>query len=69
MIGASYRTDKSFSAIAHVQVTQFINMGYSYDYLLSDIAPYARGAHEFVVGLDLVRDRLKYTTPRFSKSF
>ncbi len=69
MIGATYRTDKSFSAIAHVQVTQFINMGYSYDYLLSDIAPYARGAHEFVVGFDLVRDRLKYTTPRFSKSF
>ncbi|MBL7691524.1 MAG: type IX secretion system membrane protein PorP/SprF [Flavipsychrobacter sp.] len=69
MIGATYRTDKSLSAIAHIQVTQFINMGYSYDYLLSDIAPYARGAHEFVVGLDLVRDRLKYTTPRFSKSF
>ncbi len=69
MAGVTYRTDKSIAAIVHVQATQRINIGYAYDYLMSDIAPYARGAHEFVVGYDINRDRLKFTTPRFSKAF
>jgi len=69
MLGLTYRTDKSISAIVHMQVTQRINMGYAYDYLVSDIAPYAHGAHELILGYDINHEHLKFTTPRFSKAF
>lgn len=67
--GVTYRTDKSLGAIVHVQVTSRINVGYAYDYLMSDIAPFARGAHELVLGYDFVKEHLKFATPRFSKAF
>ncbi len=69
MVGVTYRTDKSLAAVAHVQVSRSVNVGYSYDYLMSDIAPYAKGAHEFILGYDISRERLKFATPRFSKPF
>ncbi len=67
--GITYRTDKSLAAIVHMQVSSRINIGYAYDYLMSDIAPYARGAHELALGYDFYRDQLKFVTPRFSKPF
>lgn len=69
MAGITYRTDKSLAGVVHIQATQHLNIGYSYDFLMSDIAPYARGAHEIVVGYDISKERLKFTTPRFSKAF
>ncbi len=69
MVGITYRTDKSLAATLHMQVTTRINLGYSYDYLMSDIAPYARGAHEIAVGFDIVRESSKFLTPRFIKKF
>lgn len=69
MAGLTYRTDKSISGIVHIQATQFLNIGYSYDFLMTDLAPYARGAHEIVVGYDITRERLKFATPRFSRPF
>ena len=69
LTGITYRTDKSFEIIAHVQVTQFINIGYAYDYLVSGLSAYDRGTHEFVIGYDLVRDRSRYVTPRFIRAF
>lgn len=69
MVGVTYRTDKSLAATLHMQVTTRINIGYSYDYLMSDIAPYARGAHEIAIGYDIVRENSKFLTPRFIKKF
>jgi type IX secretion system PorP/SprF family membrane protein len=69
MLGVTYRTDKSFEAIIHVQATRDINIGYAYDYLMSDLKGYAAGAHEIVVGFDFVRNNPKYATPRFIKAF
>jgi len=69
MAGITYRTDKSLAGVVHIQATQRLNVGYSYDFLMSDLAPYARGAHEVVVGYDISKERLKFATPRFSKAF
>ncbi len=69
LTGITYRTDKSFEAIAHIQVSHNINIGYAFDYLVSGLSAYDRGTHEFVVGYDLVRDRSRYVTPRFIRAF
>lgn len=69
MLGVTYRTDKSIEAVLHMQVTDRINIGYAYDYLMSDISPYAKGAHEVVLGYNFNHERLKFTAPRFCKEF
>lgn len=69
MVGFTYRTDKSMEFIAHVQATHRLNVGYAYDYLMSDLQGYAGGAHEIVVGYDIVKDESRYMTPRFVKKF
>lgn len=69
LIGATYRTDKSVEGIVHMQVTNSISAGYSYDYTLSPLQGYNSGSHEFTIGFDFVKDRNKYTNPRFVKLF
>ncbi|MES2702101.1 MAG: type IX secretion system membrane protein PorP/SprF [Bacteroidota bacterium] len=69
MGGITYRTDKSFEFILHVQATRNINVGYAYDHLLSELRGYDRGAHELVIGFDLVRDNSKYIIPRIIRAF
>ena len=69
LVGVTYRTDKSFEGIVHIQATQKINVGYAYDYLISGLNGYSGGTHEIVVGYDFIRDDSKYQTPRFLKKF
>lgn len=69
LIGGSYRTDKSFEAIIHMQVTKNINIGYAYDYMMSALNGYTNGSHELVVGYDIIRENNKIVTPRFIKAF
>ena len=69
MVGATYRTDKSVEGIVHFQIAKKINLGYSYDYSLSDISRYAQGSHEFTIGFDFIKDLNEYTDPRFIKDF
>lgn len=69
MVGVSYRTDKSFEGIVHVQATKRLNVGYAYDYLISDLMGYSGSTHELVVGYDILRPTTKYATPRFIKKF
>jgi len=69
LLGVTYRTDKSVEAIVHVQATKRINIGYAYDYLMSDLKGFNKGAHELVLGFDFIRQDSKYTTPRFVRTF
>lgn len=69
LIGATYRTDKSLEAIVHMQVTNSLNIGYSFDYTMSQLKGYNGGSHEIVAGFDFIKDRNKYASPRFIKLF
>jgi len=69
MFGITYRTDKSFEGIVHVQVTNNVNIGYAYDYYASVLQPYTKGSHEVTVGFDFIKDRNKASSPRFVKLF
>jgi len=69
LLGITYRTDKSVEGIVHMQVSRNINIGYAYDYIMSGLNGYSGGAHELVLGYDLIRDKSKFLTPRFIKKF
>lgn len=69
MIGATYRTDKSIEGIVHFQATNNINIGYSYDYTMSALRTFNNGSHEVMVGFDFIKDRNKYSNPRFIRPF
>ncbi len=69
LIGITYRTDKSLEGIVHVQVAKKFNIGYAYDYSMSDFSQYAKGTHEVTVGFDFIHDRKDFADPRFIKNF
>lgn len=69
MVGVTYRTDQSLEAMVHVQVLKRINLGYAYDYVITDLNKYAKGTHEIVLGFDLIKDRKDYDDPRFIRNY
>lgn len=52
-IGGSYRKDDSFSALAGVNISNLLNLTYSYDFVTSGLNRVSNGSHEIVLGLQL----------------
>ncbi len=69
MAGVSYRTGGAIVALVQVQANTRLNIGYAYDYVISDLGPYTKGAHELVIGYEFNHEHLKFAAPRFSKAF
>jgi type IX secretion system PorP/SprF family membrane protein len=49
-IGASYRTEDGFAGMVGFNISNIINVGYSYDYTTSGLNTVSKGTHEIVVG-------------------
>ena len=49
-IGSSYRYQDSYSAMAGLNISNTLNIGYSYDVTTSRLNTVSRGSHEIVVG-------------------
>lgn len=49
-VGASIRTGEGFAAMAGLNVSPSLNIGYSYDYATSRINTFSKGTHEILVG-------------------
>jgi type IX secretion system PorP/SprF family membrane protein len=64
-LGASYRKDDSFGVLVGVNISSFINVGYSYDITTSALNTVSNGTHEIVIGL-LLNNRYKVTCPQRS---
>ena len=62
-IGGSYRRDDSFGILAGLNISSFINIGYSYDITTSALNTVSNGTHEIVIGL-LLNNRYKVTCPQ-----
>ncbi|MFI5136595.1 MAG: type IX secretion system membrane protein PorP/SprF [Sphingobacteriales bacterium] len=62
-IGASYRHGDSFGVLAGVNISSFINIGYSYDITTSALNTVSNGTHEIVISL-LLNNRYKVTCPQ-----
>jgi type IX secretion system PorP/SprF family membrane protein len=52
-LGAAYRINDSFSALANVNVTPSLRIGYAYDYTLSNLGQFNSGTHEIMLLFDL----------------
>lgn len=52
-LGAGYRWDDSVSALAGLQISKDLFIGYSYDYTTTDLNKYNDGSHEIVLRFQL----------------
>ncbi len=64
-MGASYRKDDAFSAMAGFNVGSIMNLGYSYDFTTSGLNTVSNGSHEIVLGIFL-NNRYKVSCPQKS---
>jgi len=48
-VGLSYRSGDSFATLFELKVTDYIRIGYSYDWVISDLTQYTNGTHEFML--------------------
>lgn len=60
-IGGSYRHDDSFGVLAGLNISSFINIGYSYDITTSALNTVSNGTHEIVIIL-LLNNRYKVSS-------
>jgi hypothetical protein len=70
--GASVRVSDQFvletvAGIVGLYVTDFLRLGYSYDYNPGPLRKYSEGSHEIMLGLRLGKGEARYgtKTPRF----
>ncbi len=64
-LGGSYRHNDSFGVLAGLNISSFINIGYSYDITTSALNTVSNGTHEVVISL-LLNNRYKVTCPQHS---
>lgn len=50
--GASYRHEDAVVGILQLKINDQLNLGYSYDYTLSDLSTYSSGTHEVLLRYD-----------------
>ncbi|HKX87008.1 MAG TPA: type IX secretion system membrane protein PorP/SprF [Flavobacterium sp.] len=64
-LGASYRWDDSVSALAGIQVSNGIFVGYSFDYTVTRLNKYNDGSHEIILRFQLPQKTTSIKSPRF----
>lgn len=64
-LGATYRLDDSFGAMANFAVTPNIRVGYAYDHVVSNLDGQTSGSHEIMVLFDLNFSKKVSVSPRF----
>lgn len=80
MLGASYRLGgdrgvnsvgkgESIIGIARFAATKQLEIGYAYDYTLSNLTNFNRGTHEIFLAYSFDVDKKRFATPRFVSYF
>ena len=64
-LGAAYRWDAAWSALAGFQVTDGLMLGYSYDSETTKLGRYNNGSHELFVRFELFNKYRRVNSPRF----
>lgn len=65
MLGAAWRWDAAVSALAGVQITDGLFIGYGYDLETTKLRNYNSGSHEVFLRFELFSRQAKITSPRF----
>ena len=64
-VGGSYRRGDSFGVLAGLYISNFVNIGYSYDITTSALNTVSNGTHELVIGI-LLNNRYNVRSPQHS---
>lgn len=64
-LGAAYRWDAAWSAMAGFQITDGLMIGYAYDRDTTRLRNYNNGSHEIYLRFELIRNYKDLVTPRF----
>jgi type IX secretion system PorP/SprF family membrane protein len=64
-VGLSYRNKDAAVLLVGMTFDQRIDIGYSYDYSISDLRKYSSGSHEILVGFHLPKKKTQYTNTYF----
>ena len=64
-LGAAYRWDAAWSALAGFQITDVLFIGYSYDAETTKLARYNSGSHEVFLRFELFNRYRRVNSPRF----
>ena len=64
-VGGSYRRSDSFGVLAGIYISNFVNIGYSYDITTSALNTVSNGTHELVIGI-LLNNRYNVRSPQHS---
>ena len=64
-LGAAYRWDAAWSALAGFQITDGLMIGYAYDAETTKLAHYNSGSHEVFLRFELFNKYRRVTSPRF----
>lgn len=64
-LGASYRNEDAVAAIAQVNVTNQLRIGYSYDFAISRLSGRSDGSHEISLSYDIIFKSNKLKSPRY----
>lgn len=62
-LGAGYRKNDSFSAMAGFNISSLLNISYAYDISTSQLRTVSNGSHEIVLGL-LLNNKYRVTCPQ-----
>lgn len=66
-IGASYRTAKVINGLVNFRFTDYLMLGYAYDYNFNELSKVSTGTHEILLVYNLIRDMqsARIDGPRF----
>ncbi len=64
-LGLSYRSSKNIVLITEYNISDFLRIGYSYDFDLSSLRRYNTGSHEVFLGCDINIQKNKSLSPRY----
>lgn len=64
-IGASYRLDDAVSGLVNFRITDWVQAGFAYDHVLSDINEQAAASYEAFLIFDIHFRKKVYRSPRF----
>ena len=60
-VGGAYRHNDSYAGLVGLNLSSFINVGYSYDFTTSALSTVSNGTHEIVIGI-LLNNRYKVSS-------
>jgi type IX secretion system PorP/SprF family membrane protein len=64
-LGAMYRYGDSVGGLIQWQINTQLNVGYSYDYTLSELHGFNQGSHEIVLNYVFLKEGKRILSPRF----